>query len=171
MPYCNTFSGSSIGVKCAVIVGGMDMMSQALTLAKKPHILIATPGRLVDHLENTKGFSLRSLKFLVSFMSVSIVSTHLFQIGEPLLHISCYWICTLIKFSRILLHLFTQCLGNIKALVHVERYWWTSVPKEEKLSHNKDGFAWWWDEIVFMPGHHVVKVYRWFEVNPEHTWH
>ena len=77
-------------MKCAVIVGGMDMMSQALTLAKKPHILIATPGRLVDHLENTKGFSLRSLKFLVSFMSVSIVSTHLFQIGEPLLHTSCY---------------------------------------------------------------------------------
>ncbi|XP_012261933.2 probable ATP-dependent RNA helicase DDX47 [Athalia rosae] len=57
--------GASIGVKCAVIVGGMDMMSQALTLAKKPHILIATPGRLVDHLENTKGFNLRSLKFLV----------------------------------------------------------------------------------------------------------
>lgn len=40
-------------------------MSQALILAKKPHILIATPGRLVDHLENTKGFNLRSLKFLV----------------------------------------------------------------------------------------------------------
>lgn len=40
-------------------------MSQALILAKKPHILIATPGRLLDHLENTKGFSLRALKFLV----------------------------------------------------------------------------------------------------------
>lgn len=57
--------GSSIGVKCAVIVGGMDMMSQALVLAKKPHILIATPGRLLDHLENTKGFNLKALKFLV----------------------------------------------------------------------------------------------------------
>uniref|UniRef100_A0A6M2DU01 RNA helicase n=1 Tax=Xenopsylla cheopis TaxID=163159 RepID=A0A6M2DU01_XENCH len=57
--------GSSIGVKSVVIVGGMDMISQALQLAKKPHILIATPGRLVDHLENTKGFSLRALKFLV----------------------------------------------------------------------------------------------------------
>lgn len=59
--------GASIGVKCAVIVGGMDMMSQSLVLAKKPHILIATPGRLVDHLENTKGFNLRALKYLVSF--------------------------------------------------------------------------------------------------------
>jgi len=27
--------------------------------------LLATPGRLVDHLENTKGFNLRSLKYLV----------------------------------------------------------------------------------------------------------
>ena len=41
------------------------MMKQALALAKKPHVVIATPGRLVDHLENTKGFSLRSVKYLV----------------------------------------------------------------------------------------------------------
>ena len=57
--------GATIGVKCCVIVGGMDMVSQAILLAKKPHILVATPGRLVDHLENTKGFSLKSLKYLV----------------------------------------------------------------------------------------------------------
>ncbi|XP_046391977.1 probable ATP-dependent RNA helicase DDX47 [Ischnura elegans] len=57
--------GSSIGVKCVVLVGGVDMVTQALTLARKPHIIIATPGRLVDHLENTKGFNLRALKFLV----------------------------------------------------------------------------------------------------------
>lgn len=60
------FLGASIGVKCAVIVGGMDMVTQALMLAKKPHIIIATPGRLVDHLQNTKGFSLKSLRFLVN---------------------------------------------------------------------------------------------------------
>ncbi|KAF0365678.1 DEAD-domain-containing protein [Gigaspora margarita] len=57
--------GSIIGVRCAVIIGGMDMMSQAIALSKKPHIIIATPGRLHDHLENTKGFNLRNLKYLV----------------------------------------------------------------------------------------------------------
>ena len=57
--------GSVIGVRCAVIVGGMDMVPQAIALAKKPHIVVATPGRLLDHLENTKGFSLRQLKYLV----------------------------------------------------------------------------------------------------------
>lgn len=41
------------------------MMTQSLALARKPHVVIATPGRLVDHLENTKGFNLRSLGFLV----------------------------------------------------------------------------------------------------------
>lgn len=57
--------GSSMGVKSVVLVGGMDMHAQGMILEKKPHIIIATPGRLVDHLENTKGFNLRQLKFLV----------------------------------------------------------------------------------------------------------
>lgn len=58
--------GSVIGVRCATIVGGMDMMTQSIALSKRPHIVVATPGRLQDHLENTKGFSLRNLKYLVS---------------------------------------------------------------------------------------------------------
>jgi ATP-dependent RNA helicase DDX47/RRP3 len=57
--------GSLINVRCTVLVGGMDMVSQAIALGKKPHIVVATPGRLLDHLENTKGFSLRALKYLV----------------------------------------------------------------------------------------------------------
>ncbi|CAJ0560031.1 unnamed protein product, partial [Mesorhabditis spiculigera] len=57
--------GTRIGLLVAVIVGGVDMATQAIALAKLPHIIVATPGRLVDHLENTKGFSLRALKYLV----------------------------------------------------------------------------------------------------------
>lgn len=57
--------GSLISVRVAVLVGGLDMVSQAIALGKKPHIVVATPGRLLDHLENTRGFSLRTLKFLV----------------------------------------------------------------------------------------------------------
>lgn len=57
--------GSLINVRSCVIVGGMDMVPQAIALGKKPHIVVATPGRLLDHLENTKGFSLRGLKYLV----------------------------------------------------------------------------------------------------------
>lgn len=57
--------GSIIGVKCAVCVGGVDMVQQAIVLAKRPHIVVGTPGRLVDHLQNTRGFSIRQLKFLI----------------------------------------------------------------------------------------------------------
>ncbi|PKI83038.1 Rrp3p [Malassezia vespertilionis] len=57
--------GATIGARCATIVGGMDMMTQAIALSKRPHVIVATPGRLQDHLENTKGFSLRGLKYLV----------------------------------------------------------------------------------------------------------
>lgn len=54
-----------MGVTCVVVVGGMDMTQQALELGKRPHIIVATPGRLVDHLEKTKGFNLKALKYLV----------------------------------------------------------------------------------------------------------
>ncbi|CEF62294.1 Probable ATP-dependent RNA helicase DDX47 [Strongyloides ratti] len=57
--------GTSIGLCVAVIVGGIDMATQAMALAKRPHVIVATPGRLVDHLENTKGFNLKAIKFLV----------------------------------------------------------------------------------------------------------
>ena len=57
--------GATIGVKCAVVVGGVDMMAQSVLLAKRPHIVVGTPGRLVDHLQNTKGFHLRKLRALV----------------------------------------------------------------------------------------------------------
>ncbi|XVF12164.1 hypothetical protein REPUB_Repub08aG0090700 [Reevesia pubescens] len=57
--------GSGISLKCAVLVGGVDLMQQQIAIGKRPHIIVATPGRLVDHLTNTKGFSLRMLKYLV----------------------------------------------------------------------------------------------------------
>lgn len=57
--------GASIGLRTAVLVGGLDMVSQAIALSKNPHVVIGTPGRMADHLANTKGFSLKKLKFLV----------------------------------------------------------------------------------------------------------
>ncbi|KAL6641795.1 hypothetical protein ACP70R_019976 [Stipagrostis hirtigluma subsp. patula] len=57
--------GSAIGLVCTVLVGGVDRVQQAISLAKRPHIIVATPGRLLDHLTDTKGFSLNKLKYLV----------------------------------------------------------------------------------------------------------
>lgn len=34
-------------------------------LDKRPHVVIATPGRLADHIENNSTFTLKNLKYLV----------------------------------------------------------------------------------------------------------
>ncbi|PFX34929.1 putative ATP-dependent RNA helicase DDX49 [Stylophora pistillata] len=64
---CDQFRalGKPIGLKEAVIIGGLDMMKQSLILAEKPHVIIATPGRLADHLKSTDTFDLKKIKFLV----------------------------------------------------------------------------------------------------------
>jgi ATP-dependent RNA helicase DDX47/RRP3 len=79
--------GASISLRSVCIVGGIDMMTQAIALAKLPHIIVATPGRLVDHLQNTKGFTLRSLKYLVLDGSsnphaLSLCRSYLFHRGR-----------------------------------------------------------------------------------------
>jgi ATP-dependent RNA helicase RhlE len=41
----------SFGIKTAVIIGGASMHLQLKNLRKNPRVLVATPGRLVDHME------------------------------------------------------------------------------------------------------------------------
>lgn len=57
--------GSKVEISSVCIVGGFNTTAQAIDLAHNPHIIVATPGRLVDHLEHTKGFHLRKIKYLV----------------------------------------------------------------------------------------------------------
>eukprot|EP01079_Euglenida_sp_SAG-EU17-18_P005477 gene5477-5473_t len=57
--------GKGIGVQCCVITGKIPMADQAIQLAQHPHIIVATPGRLSDHIGNTRGFSLSTVKVLV----------------------------------------------------------------------------------------------------------
>lgn len=58
--------GTGINLKQTVIVGGMDMMQQAIELSKRPHIVVATPGRLVDHIRSSSNdIHFKRVKFLV----------------------------------------------------------------------------------------------------------
>jgi ATP-dependent RNA helicase DDX49/DBP8 len=45
--------GSSQGIKSVLVTGGADMRAQALELSRRPHVVIATPGRLADHITNS----------------------------------------------------------------------------------------------------------------------
>ncbi|KZT74841.1 DEAD-domain-containing protein [Daedalea quercina L-15889] len=48
-----------------IVMGGANRRAEAEKLQKGVNLLVATPGRLLDHLENTKGFVFRNLKALV----------------------------------------------------------------------------------------------------------
>ncbi len=56
--------GSAFGLRTAVLIGGEAIQKQLFLLRKKPHIVIATPGRLIDHLKR-RTFSLEEVKIVV----------------------------------------------------------------------------------------------------------
>ncbi|KAJ2852020.1 putative RNA helicase [Coemansia brasiliensis] len=45
--------GKGVSLKVAVAIGGVDMVAQALALSRRPHIVVATPGRLADLIESS----------------------------------------------------------------------------------------------------------------------
>ncbi|SCU81574.1 LAME_0B07734g1_1 [Lachancea meyersii CBS 8951] len=63
-----TALGSSMNIRVALVVGGESIVNQAIELQKKPHFIVATPGRLAHHVmnsgEDTVG-GLKRVKFLV----------------------------------------------------------------------------------------------------------
>lgn len=56
--------GSKFGLRTAVLIGGESKNLQLKALHQKPHIIIATPGRLIDHLQSHT-INLREVKILV----------------------------------------------------------------------------------------------------------
>ncbi|MDP4000676.1 MAG: DEAD/DEAH box helicase [bacterium] len=56
--------GSSLGLKTAILIGGESMQKQIRMLRQNPNIIIATPGRLVDHIEHRR-VSLSNVGILV----------------------------------------------------------------------------------------------------------
>lgn len=52
-------------VRFALVVGGLSLKAQESTLRTRPDVVIATPGRLIDHLRNSISFNLDALDILV----------------------------------------------------------------------------------------------------------
>ena len=57
--------GSSVQIKAALVIGGMDMTRQSCELSHKPHICIATPGRLGALLRGPNPPVLRNIRYVV----------------------------------------------------------------------------------------------------------
>lgn len=82
-----------------------DMVSQALELSNQPHVVVATPGRLADHIRSSSTFSMSKIQFLVRatncsltglphivsleitaclrIQTITLVSFYCFDIGAP----------------------------------------------------------------------------------------
>lgn len=57
--------GQPMGLRVCVVTGGSDQVLEGQALAKRPHVVVAMPGRLADHLDGCDTFSLRKIKYLV----------------------------------------------------------------------------------------------------------
>jgi ATP-dependent RNA helicase DDX49/DBP8 len=57
--------GSAMSVRTALVIGGQNMMEQGAALSRRPHIVIATPGRLRHHLESADPPNLGKALYIV----------------------------------------------------------------------------------------------------------
>mmetsp|Transcript_39347 Transcript_39347/g.77066 ORF Transcript_39347/g.77066 Transcript_39347/m.77066 type:complete len:399 (+) Transcript_39347:67-1263(+) len=57
--------GNIFGIKIAVLVGGLENASQKALISLNPHILICTPGRLIEHLENLLKYQIKKISIFV----------------------------------------------------------------------------------------------------------
>lgn len=56
-----------------LVIGGSARKTEAERLAKGVNLLVATPGRLLDHLQNTKGFIYNRLKVLKIIVYINMI--------------------------------------------------------------------------------------------------
>ncbi|PIV42580.1 MAG: hypothetical protein COS26_01855 [Candidatus Nealsonbacteria bacterium CG02_land_8_20_14_3_00_40_11] len=56
--------GNSLGLRTAVLIGGVPIGPQIGSVRRNPHIIIATPGRLIDHLHQ-KTVNLKNVNILI----------------------------------------------------------------------------------------------------------
>jgi len=54
-----------INVDVAVVAGGTSIKEEEVSLRKLPDIVVATPGRFIDHVRNTRGFHIDDLEILI----------------------------------------------------------------------------------------------------------
>lgn len=60
-----TILGQPLKLKVCIVTGGSDQLEESLKLSKRPHIVVAMPGRLADHILGCDTFTLKKIKFLV----------------------------------------------------------------------------------------------------------
>lgn len=52
-------------IEIGLAIGGLDLKAQEIILRQNPDVVIATPGRLIDHIKNTPSFTLDSIEVIL----------------------------------------------------------------------------------------------------------
>lgn len=78
--YLNGFSNSWVLFDMLTCLS-TDMVTQALELTNQPHVVVATPGRLADHIRSSSTFSMAKIQFLVR-RTTHRASTYCFSVKE-----------------------------------------------------------------------------------------
>lgn len=138
--------GKNLKVKTLLLVGGQDRMTQAIAMAKKPQIIIATPGRLIDLMNNVKGVSLKTIEYFVLDEADKILkmdlNNEIEELGKliPSKRHTYFFSATisnkLQKFKRLLIkrHEFVQIDYKYKTVDTLKQYY-LLVPVEYKEVH------------------------------------
>ncbi|MCD9645334.1 hypothetical protein HAX54_034189 [Datura stramonium] len=82
-----TFSGYH-SQTLGLVIGGSARRAEAERIAKGANLLVGTPGRLLDHLRNTKGFIYKNLKCLVIDEADRILETNFEEDMQQILQTS-----------------------------------------------------------------------------------
>lgn len=122
-------------IRTLLLVGGQDRMTQAIAMAKKPQIIIATPGRLIDLMKNVKGISLKTIEYFVLDEADKILkmdmNNEIEELGKliPSKRHTYFFSATLSnklqKFKRLLIkkHEFVQIDYNYKTVDTLKQYY------------------------------------------------
>ncbi|KAJ7071010.1 DEAD-domain-containing protein [Mycena amicta] len=62
---CLVLQCVDVDIQFCLVVGGLSVKSQEVALRSRPDVVIATPGRLIDHIHNSPAFTLDTLDVLV----------------------------------------------------------------------------------------------------------
>ena len=57
--------GAPMKIRVAVTIGGLSALSQSLEINQRPHVIVATPGRLAAHIDSASPPNLKATRYLV----------------------------------------------------------------------------------------------------------
>ena len=120
--------GAHISIRVAVVVGGMDMVQQSISLANKPHILIGTPGRVADHVKSTD-LSLKKVQILVMDEADRLL--------DPSFHPDLETVFSSMPAKRqtlIFSATLTDTLKELKAITNNNCFFWSEVTETATVS-------------------------------------